>query len=96
MAARVDTFRGSLDGSVGQALKQEVLTKLVRAQEAPNHPVQKALPAPDDKPRPKRGGKRHRKHKEKYGLTESKRKEKRLTFGPEQQKEYDEDEDSDD
>ncbi|KAH0486486.1 MAG: hypothetical protein KVP17_003218 [Porospora cf. gigantea B] len=96
LASRVDSFGSAKDGSVGEALKQEILSKLVKAQEPPNNPIRKALPVPDERPKPKRGGKRHRKRKEKYGLTDEKRKEKRLTFGPEKRKEYEEDEDSED
>lgn len=41
----------------------------------------KALPRPDDTVRPKRGGKRVRKMKEKFAITEMRRQASRVTFG---------------
>lgn len=81
MASRVDSFHTSTDGSVGEGLRNEVIGKLEKLQEpAPVKPV-KRLPAPIDVPRKRRGGRRHRKMKERLGLTEMRKAANRMSFG---------------
>lgn len=43
--------------------------------------MRKPLPAPDDKPKKRRGGKRYRKMKEKMGQTDLRKAQNRLAFG---------------
>ncbi|OLL24816.1 Pre-mRNA-processing factor 31 [Neolecta irregularis DAH-3] len=84
LAARIDRIHESLDGSVGLKLLDEVTTKLEKLSEpAPKKNV-KALPAPDDPARRRRGGKRVRKQKEAFAVTELRRQQNRMAFGKEE------------
>jgi len=81
LAARVDSFHESPLGQVGTQLREKILQSLAKAQEPPPAKQKKTLPPPEDKPRAKRGGKRHRRIKEKYGQTEFKKLVNRVKFG---------------
>lgn len=58
MAARVDSFHESQDGHTGDQLRADIEAKLDKLQEPPPVKQAKALPAPIDQPRKKRGGRR--------------------------------------
>jgi U4/U6 small nuclear ribonucleoprotein PRP31 len=45
--------------------------------------LRKALPKPDDKPRKKRGGKKFRKQKERFAMTEQRKMANIVPFGTE-------------
>jgi len=81
LAARVDSFHESPLGQVGTQLREKILQSLAKAQEPPPAKQKKTLPPPEDRPRAKRGGKRHRRIKEKYGQTEFKKLINRVKFG---------------
>lgn len=83
LAARVDSFHESPLGQVGTQLREKILQSLSKAQEPPPAKQKKTLPPPEDKPRAKRGGKRHRRIKEKYGASEFKKLVNRVKFGME-------------
>ncbi|CDJ43725.1 hypothetical protein ETH_00027530 [Eimeria tenella] len=68
-------------GEVGRALRDFIVQALMKAQEPPPAPVKKALPAPEDRAKPKRGGKRHRRLKEKRELSEIQKQLNRVKFG---------------
>jgi U4/U6 small nuclear ribonucleoprotein PRP31 len=80
LAARVDSFHQSADGSVGRLLKDDVEKKLDKLQEPPPVKQIKPLPAPIDQAKKKRGGKRVRKMKERYGVTELRKQANRMNF----------------
>jgi U4/U6 small nuclear ribonucleoprotein PRP31 len=50
-------------------------------QEAGQQRLDKALPIPDEQPKKRRGGKRHRKRKEAMGMTEVNKYANRMKFG---------------
>lgn len=81
LAARVDSFHESPLGQVGTQLREKILQSLAKAQEPPPAKQKKTLPPPEDRPRAKRGGKRHRRIKEKYGQTEFRKLVNRVRFG---------------
>jgi U4/U6 small nuclear ribonucleoprotein PRP31 len=81
LAARVDSFHESPLGQVGTQLREKILQSLVKAQEPPPAKQKKALPPPEDKPRTKRGGERHRRIKEKYGANDKIKLANRVKFG---------------
>lgn len=85
LAARVDAFNESPSGEVGRRFLEEIARKLEKWQEPPPLKQPKPLPAPDDKPRKRRGGKRVRKMKEKYGMTDLRRLKNRVAFGVQEQ-----------
>ena len=84
LAARVDRVHSSLDGSTGEALKQDCLDRLDKLTEPPPNKGPRALPAPDDKPSRKRGGRRARKAKEATAMTDLRKAQNRMAFGKEE------------
>jgi hypothetical protein len=89
LAARVDTHRGDREGRQGQAMRELIEKKVEKWQEPPPTKVKKALPVPLPPPRKKRGGKRFRKMREKYQITDVQKAKNRMTFGaPELTDEY--------
>ncbi|KAK2742573.1 U4/U6-U5 snRNP complex subunit prp31 [Myotisia sp. PD_48] len=85
LAARVDRVHSSRDGSTGEQLKQACLERLDKLTEPPPNKGPRALPAPDDKPARKRGGRRARKAKEATAMTDMRKAQNRLAFGKEEQ-----------
>ena len=81
LAARVDSFHESLDGSLGKQLLEDIEKKIDKMLEPAPVKEAKALPRPDDAPRKKRGGRRVRKMKEKFAVTEMRRQANRVRFG---------------
>eukprot|EP00794_Sanderia_malayensis_P020240 gene20240-22219_t len=81
LAARIDSFHENLDGSLGQQFLEDIEKKLEKLQEPPPVKEVKALPRPDDPVRTKRGGRRVRKMKEKFAVTEMRRQANRMKFG---------------
>lgn len=84
LATRADVSNYSKDGSLGEDLKQQCLQRLDKLTEPPPNSGVKALPAPDDKPSRKRGGRRARKAKEAVAMTELRKAQNRLAFGKEE------------
>ena len=85
LAARVDRVHESPDGSNGELLRQECLERLEKLTEPPPNKGARALPAPDDKPSRKRGGRRVRKAKEATAMTDLRKQQNRMAFGKEEQ-----------
>jgi len=83
LCARVDAFHESARGEVGRRFREEIQRKIEKWQEPPPPLPPKPLPAPDDAPRKKRGGKRARKMKEKFAVTELRKQANRMAFGVE-------------
>jgi U4/U6 small nuclear ribonucleoprotein PRP31 len=84
IAARTDYGHQSRDGSAGEDLKQYCLDRLDKLQEKPLNKGARALPAPDDKPSRKRGGRRARKAKEATAMTDLRKAQNRMAFGKEE------------
>ncbi|KAF2255544.1 Nop domain-containing protein [Trematosphaeria pertusa] len=84
LAARVDMVHSSPDGSTGQQFKDECERRLDKLTEPPPNKGVRALPAPDDKPSRKRGGRRARKAKEATAMTEIRKAQNRMAFGKEE------------
>ncbi len=81
LAARVDAFKDVPGDATGRKLREEIEKTLEKLLEPPPAKQPKPLPAPDDKVRKRRGGKRTRKIKEKYGMTEVRKLANRMAFG---------------
>lgn len=84
LAARVDRVHASPDGSNGLLLKNDTLSRLEKLTEPPPNKGPRALPAPDDKPSRKRGGRRARKAKEATAMTDLRKAQNRMAFGKEE------------
>eukprot|EP01054_Gregarina_sp_Poly1_P005998 Gregarina_sp_Poly_1__5997@NODE_315_length_9587_cov_683_543592_g270_i0_p3_GENE_NODE_315_length_9587_cov_683_543592_g270_i0NODE_315_length_9587_cov_683_543592_g270_i0_p3_ORF_typecomplete_len432_score68_38Nop/PF01798_18/6_2e52Prp31_C/PF09785_9/9_7e13_NODE_315_length_9587_cov_683_543592_g270_i056286923 len=78
LAARRDAYNPFDEDAIGRQLREQVLATLKRLQEPPPPTQKKALPVPDERPKPRRGGKRYRRTKEKYGMSELKKKMNRM------------------
>ncbi|XP_044750716.1 U4/U6 small nuclear ribonucleoprotein Prp31 [Coccinella septempunctata] len=91
LAARVDASHGYPDGSIGRQLRDEIERKLDKLLEPPPVKFIKPLPKPIDQSRKKRGGKRVRKMKERYAMTEFRKHANRMNFADIEEDAYQED-----
>nr|CAH7733435.1 unnamed protein product [Callosobruchus chinensis] len=91
LAARVDACHEAPDGSIGRRFRDEIERKLDKLQEPPPVKFVKPLPKPIDQPKKKRGGKRVRKMKERYALTEFRKQANRMNFADIEDDAYQED-----
>lgn len=80
LAARVDACHESPDGRIGRMLRDEIEKKLDKLQEPPPVKFVKPLPKPIETSKKKRGGKRVRKMKERYAMTELRKHANRMNF----------------
>ncbi|XP_024990421.1 U4/U6 small nuclear ribonucleoprotein Prp31 homolog [Cynara cardunculus var. scolymus] len=81
LAARVDCTRGDPSGKQGRTYREEVHKKIEKWQEPPPAKQPKPLPVPDSEPKKKRGGRRLRKLKERYAITDMRKLANRMQFG---------------
>jgi len=81
LAARVDACHEHTTGSMGQSFRDEIVKKVEKLQEPPPVKKTKALPTPIEAPRKRRGGRRVRKMKERYAVTELRKQANRMNFG---------------
>ena len=75
-------------GSLGEKLLNDMMSRFSKVQEPPPAKKVKPLPAIDPKPKKRRGGERHRKMKEKLGLTEVRKLQNRMKFGDQAEEEF--------
>ena len=81
LAARIDTARSRPDGSLGEVFRADIIAKLEKAMAPPPAANTRALPAPDDAPKKRRGGKKARKAKDAYAMSEMRKAQNRVKFG---------------
>ncbi|XP_071741199.1 U4/U6 small nuclear ribonucleoprotein Prp31 homolog [Rutidosis leptorrhynchoides] len=81
LAARVDLERGDPSGRTGRRYREEICNKIEKWQEPPPAKQPKPLPVPKPEPKKKRGGRRLRKMKERYGMTDMCKLVNRMPFG---------------
>ncbi|KAL7618743.1 U4/U6 small nuclear ribonucleoprotein Prp31 homolog [Lactuca sativa] len=81
LAARVDSIRGDPSGKQGRMYREEIRKKIEKWQEPPPAKQPKPLPVPDSEPKKKRGGRRLRKMKERYAITDMRKLANRMQFG---------------
>ena len=87
MAARVDSYHEDPSGAAGKAFLDDVERKIQKILEPPPLKEDKPLPAPDDRPKKRRGGRRMRKLKQKFEMTELRKQANRTPFGLDAQEE---------
>ncbi|KAI7856277.1 hypothetical protein BDC45DRAFT_64265 [Circinella umbellata] len=81
LAARIDVMNTSPSGEAGQKMRVDIDQKIEKLQEPPPSKNTKALPVPDEGPKKRRGGKRVRRQKEAYAMTELRAARNRMAFG---------------
>lgn len=91
IASRVDACHESSDGRIGRNLRDDVEKKLDKLQEPPPVKFVKPLPKPIETSKKKRGGKRVRKMKERYAMTEFRKNANRMNFAEIEDDAYQED-----
>ncbi|KAF2209301.1 hypothetical protein CERZMDRAFT_47492 [Cercospora zeae-maydis SCOH1-5] len=84
LVARTDSIHASPSGEFGLQMAEEVERRINKLSEAPPNSGVRALPAPDDKPSRKRGGRRVRKMKEATAMTDLRKAQNRMAFGKEE------------
>jgi len=84
LAARVDQAHEAPAGEQGLEFYEQVEKRITKLSEAPPNKGVRALPAPDDKPARKRGGRRARKAKEATAMTDLRKAQNRMAFGKEE------------
>ncbi|KAF9198418.1 U4/U6 small nuclear ribonucleoprotein Prp31 [Haplosporangium sp. Z 27] len=85
LAARIDRVHSYPDGSWGRKIREEIEKKVEKLLEPPPQKNIKALPAPLEAPKKRRGGRRARKEKELYAVSEMQKLKNRVAFGVEEQ-----------
>lgn len=81
LAARIDSCHEQRDGAAGRRFREDIISKLEKAQEPPPPKLAKPLPVPLDMPSKKRAGRRVRRNKERFAVTELRRQANRVKFG---------------
>ncbi|CAE5978311.1 unnamed protein product [Arabidopsis arenosa] len=81
LAARVDATRGDPSGTNGKALREEIRKNIDKWQEPPPARQPKPLHVPYSVPKKRRGGRRLRKRKERYQVTDMRKLANRMAFG---------------
>lgn len=84
LAARMDQNHSSPSGEQGIIFYDQCDKRIRKLSEAPPNKSTRALPAPDDKPARKRGGRRARKAKEATAMTDLRKAQNRMAFGKEE------------
>ncbi|KAE9463980.1 hypothetical protein C3L33_04169, partial [Rhododendron williamsianum] len=82
LAARIDSVNGHPTGNKGRALRDKIHKTIEKWQEPPPAKRPKPLLVPDDcKPKKKRGGRRLRRMKQRYAITDMRKMAGRIQFG---------------
>lgn len=81
LAARVGFSSSIPDGSQGQKWRRDIEEKIEKLAEPPENKAPKALPAPIDKSSKKRAGRKYRKMKQRFELSELRKAQNRMEFG---------------
>ncbi|KAG5522696.1 hypothetical protein RHGRI_034738 [Rhododendron griersonianum] len=81
LAARIDSVSGHPTGNKGRALRDKILKTIEKWQEPPPAKRPKPLLVPDCKPKKRRGGRRLRRMKQRYAITDMRKMANRIQFG---------------
>lgn len=84
LAARVDSYQDKSGGAVGQRLRDEIEMRATKLQEPPPPKDVRPLPVPPESSGKRRGGRRLRKMKERYGMSHMRQLSNRVRFGQEE------------
>lgn len=81
LAARIDVSRSSPGGELGAKYRLEVQEKLDKLLLPPDKTAPKALPVPQERKSKKRAGRRLRKMKERFNMSELRKAQNKMEFG---------------
>ena len=81
LMARMDAFGQDPSGDTGRAMLEEMLKKIEKWQELPPARTAKPLPVPGGPSKKRRGGKRARAMKERFGASDMQKAANRVNFG---------------
>ncbi|KAK6464076.1 hypothetical protein DFJ63DRAFT_58811 [Scheffersomyces coipomensis] len=85
LAARIDLSRSNPNGEFGDKYRQEIDQKIEKLLEPPQNQPDKALPLPTEQKSKKRGGKRFRKMKERFQMSELRKAQNKMEFGKQEE-----------
>ena len=85
LAARVDLSRSDPSGTLGAHYLEEVRDKIEKLLAPPEVSADKALPVPKEQKSRRRGGKRFRKQKERFLMSELRKAQNKMAFGKEEE-----------
>jgi U4/U6 small nuclear ribonucleoprotein PRP31 len=80
LTARIDSYENHPDGEEGKRFRKEIEEKFEKLQAPNKAKTKKALPIPEDKRKSKRGGKRVRRFKERFAMTEMRAQQNKMNF----------------
>lgn len=91
LLARMDAYGQDPSGAAGRTMKEEMQRKIEKWQEPPPAKQAQVLPLPDadEAKKKRRGGRRLRKMKERYGMTELKKQANRMMFNQAEEEVHD-------
>ncbi|RCK67131.1 U4/U6 small nuclear ribonucleoprotein Prp31 [Candida viswanathii] len=81
LAARIDLSKSSPDGELGRKYLEEIQGKIDKLLTPPEQTPDKALPAPTEQKSKKRGGRKVRKYKERFQMSELRKAQNKMEFG---------------
>lgn len=81
LAARIDLSGSAASGEVGLAYKRDVESKIDKLLTPPDLTAPKALPVPKEQKSKKRGGRRFRKMKERFQMSDLRKAQNKMEFG---------------
>ncbi|RLV95789.1 U4/U6 small nuclear ribonucleoprotein Prp31 [Spathaspora sp. JA1] len=84
LAARIDLSKSSPQGELGRKFLEEINNKIEKLLTPPDQTPDKALPVPIEQKSKKRGGKRFRKMKERFQMSELRSAQNKMEFGKEE------------
>ncbi|OBA22681.1 Nop domain-containing protein [Metschnikowia bicuspidata var. bicuspidata NRRL YB-4993] len=85
LAARIDLSRSSPDGGMGRAYRDEIRRKIDQLLAPPELTAARALPVPKEQKLKKRGGRRFRKMKERFQMSDLRKAQNKMLFGTQEQ-----------
>lgn len=80
LVARVDSYNNHPDGSEGERFRNEIQDRIEKLQTPSKARTKKALPIPEETKKSRRGGRRVRKMKERYAMTDLRKQQNRISF----------------
>ncbi|KAJ1432983.1 hypothetical protein B484DRAFT_447461 [Ochromonadaceae sp. CCMP2298] len=80
LAARIDCYQSSYESTTGERMKAEIEEKMEKEQGPQLARTKKSLPIPEEKKGSKRGGKRVRKMKERFKVTDLQKLQNKMSF----------------